>query len=71
MDLEYRDNPFGNEPSTSKYFAYGIRNSFGMAIDPISGTLWNTENGPGQYDELNFVKKGFNSGRSPWDLFPK
>lgn len=56
------DNPFGNEPSTSKYFAYGIRNSFGMAIDPISGTLWNTENGPGQYDELNVVKKGFNSG---------
>lgn len=56
------DNPFGNEPSTSKYFAYGIRNSFGMAIDPISGTLWNTENGPGKYDELNIVKKGFNSG---------
>lgn len=59
------DNPFGNEPSTSKYFAYGIRNSFGMAIDPISGTLWNTENGPGQYDELNVVKKGFNSG---WEV---
>ncbi len=56
------DNPFGNDPSTSKYFVYGIRNSFGMAIDPISGTLWNTENGPGQYDELNVVKKGFNSG---------
>lgn len=56
------DNPFVNDPSTSKYFAYGIRNSFGMAIDPISGTLWNTENGPRQYDELNVVKKGFNSG---------
>jgi glucose/arabinose dehydrogenase len=56
------DNPFTNDPSTSKYFAYGIRNSFGMAIDPISGTLWNTENGPSQYDELNIVRKGFNSG---------
>jgi glucose/arabinose dehydrogenase len=51
------DNPFSDEPSTSKYFVYGIRNSFGMAIDPISDTLWNTENGPGQYDELNIVKK--------------
>lgn len=60
-----QDNPFSNEPSTSKYFAYGIRNSFGMAIDPISDTLWNTENGPGQYDELNIVKKGFNSG---WEV---
>jgi glucose/arabinose dehydrogenase len=59
------DNPFANDPSTSKYFAYGIRNSFGMAIDPISGTLWNTENGPSQYDELNVVKKGFNSG---WEV---
>jgi aldose sugar dehydrogenase len=56
-----KNNPFINEPSTSKYFAYGIRNSFGMAIDPISGTLWNTENG-GQFDELNIVKEGFNSG---------
>lgn len=56
-----KNNPFTNEPSTSKYFAYGIRNSFGMAIDPISGTLWNTENG-GQFDELNIVKEGFNSG---------
>lgn len=59
-----RDNPFISEPSASKYFAYGIRNSFGMAIDPISGTLWNTENG-GQYDELNIVNEGFNSG---WEV---
>jgi glucose/arabinose dehydrogenase len=46
----------------SKYFAYGIRNSFGLALDPESGYLWSTENGPGSYDEINIVKPGFNGG---------
>ena len=44
------------------YFAYGIRNSFGMAFDPVTGNLWDTENGPGTGDEINFVDPGFNSG---------
>jgi hypothetical protein len=57
------DNPFaasgGNLP---KYYAYGIRNSFGFAFDPVTGNLWNTENGPADYDEVNLVLPGFNSG---------
>lgn len=44
------------------YYAYGIRNSFGLAFDPLSGNLWETENGPQDGDEINFVKPGFNSG---------
>ena len=57
------DNPFfsqgGNVP---KYYAYGIRNSFGLAFDPLTGELWDTENGPANYDEINVVQPGFNSG---------
>lgn len=44
------------------YFAYGIRNGFGMALDPVSGYLWDTENGPSYFDEVNLVLPGFNSG---------
>ncbi|HET8857658.1 MAG TPA: PQQ-dependent sugar dehydrogenase [Nitrososphaeraceae archaeon] len=55
-------NPFYSNSDTSKYFAYGIRNSFGITIDPLTGTLWQTENGPSEYDEINIVKPGFNSG---------
>jgi glucose/arabinose dehydrogenase len=44
------------------YYAYGIRNSFGMDFDPITGFLWDTENGEDKYDEINLVKPGFNSG---------
>ena len=55
-------NPFYSNPDTSKYFAYGIRNSFGITLDPVTGTLWQTENGPSEYDEINIVKPGFNSG---------
>jgi len=62
------DNPFINNnndsdlSSLNKYYAYGIRNSFGIAFDPVTNILWDTENGPSEYDELNVVKPGFNSG---------
>jgi aldose sugar dehydrogenase len=62
-------NPFLNVNRTddnysnlSKYYAYGIRNSFGLAIDPMTGILWDTENGPDGFDEINIVRPGFNSG---------
>ena len=45
-----------------KYYAYGIRNSFGLTIDPLTGYLWQTENGPDTYDEINVSEPGFNSG---------
>jgi len=54
---------FGNG-NISKYYAYGIRNSFGIAFDPITGNLWDTENGPDFGDEINLVRPGFNSGWS-------
>jgi len=58
------DNPFFNSSNEwmQKYYGYGIRNSFGLAIDPISGLLWDTENGDESYDEMNIVRSGFNSG---------
>ena len=66
-----KNNPFldngafnSNDP-VAKYYAYGIRNSFGEAFDPITGQLWITENGPADYDEINLVKPGFNSG---WNI---
>ena len=58
------DNPFFNSSNErmQKYYAYGIRNSFGLAVDPISGLLWDTKNRLDSYDELNIVYPGFNSG---------
>ncbi|HYG00752.1 MAG TPA: PQQ-dependent sugar dehydrogenase [Candidatus Saccharimonadales bacterium] len=44
------------------YYAYGIRNGFGMDFDPVTGNLWDTENGPNYGDEINLVQPGFNSG---------
>jgi glucose/arabinose dehydrogenase len=52
----------GNNTSTNKYYAYGIRNSFGMDFDPVTKKLWDTENGPTFGDEINLVEPGFNSG---------
>jgi glucose/arabinose dehydrogenase len=42
------------------YYAYGIRNSFGLNFDPITGFLWDTENGPQDGDEINLVEPVFN-----------
>jgi aldose sugar dehydrogenase len=52
----------GTTHPLNKYIAYGIRNSFGIDFDPLTGSLWDTENGPSSNDELNFVGAGFNSG---------
>jgi aldose sugar dehydrogenase len=66
-----RNNPFfrhgarvGGEVGANlqRIFAYGIRNSFGMAFDPVSGRLWQQENGEDAFDEINRVEAGLNSG---------
>ena len=57
------DNPiFGDGLPLNVYYAMGIRNSFGMDFDPLTGNLWDTENGPDTGDEINLVFPGFNSG---------
>lgn len=59
LDVSRSDESYAN---LSKYYAYGIRNSFGLAIDPLTHILWDTENGPDGFDEINLVRPGFNSG---------
>ena len=65
------DNPFFNAATTltgqaaaniKKVFAYGVRNGFGMAFDPLAGYLWTQENGDDAFDEMNRVSAGFNGG---------
>lgn len=65
------DNPFfaagaslGGEAGANiqKIFSYGHRNGFGMAFDPASGWLWETENADDAYAELNRVVPGLNGG---------
>lgn len=69
----FNELSFGNWKDTSvilqvdplgDYAAIGIRNSFGLAIDPVTGYLWDTENGPDKFDEINLISKKFNSGWS-------
>jgi aldose sugar dehydrogenase len=63
-DAVIPNSPLGNDtdPTLNKYYAYGIRNSFGIDFDPVTGNLWDTENGPAYGDEINLVEPGFNSG---------
>lgn len=65
------DNPFfgvgaamGGEVGANlqKVFSYGHRNGFGMAFDPVTGNLWETENADDAYSELNHVIAGMNGG---------
>lgn len=52
----------GSTHPLNKYYAYGIRNSFGVDFDPVTGKIWDSENGPASNDEINLVDPGFNSG---------
>ncbi len=47
---------------TGPYYAIGVRNSFGLTVDPVTGKLWDTENGPDHGDEVNIIPPNFNSG---------
>ena len=47
---------------TLEVYAIGIRNTYGLDFDPVTGILWDTENGPEFFDEINLVQKKFNSG---------
>ncbi len=62
-DIDFKDNGVILELETEKpYFAMSIRNSFGLAIDPVTGNLWATENRDDDFDEINLVPEKFNSG---------
>ena len=54
-------NPFDDE-KLSKYYSYGVRNGYGLAVDPITNQVWDTENGNELFDEVNLIFPGFNSG---------
>lgn len=65
------DNPFfaagaalGGEvgANVQKLFAYGIRNAFGFDFDPVSGALWDEQNGDDSFTEINRVEPGANLG---------
>jgi glucose/arabinose dehydrogenase len=65
------DNPFFNVSTSltgeaaaniKKLYAYGVRNGFGLAFDPLSGNLWDQENGDDAYDEMNRITPGANNG---------
>ena len=58
------NSPLGERVPLNLYYSYGLRNSFGIDFDPLTGKLWDTENGDDFGDELNLVEPGFNSGWS-------
>jgi len=57
----------GNKFPLNLYYSYGIWNSFGIDFDPVTGNLWDTENGLIFGDEINLVEPGFNSGYAKID----
>ncbi len=60
------DNPFVATPgAVGSIWSLGHRNPQGLALDPVSGDLWESEHGPRGGDELNHVGRGLNYG---WPL---
>ncbi|RPD42013.1 PQQ-dependent sugar dehydrogenase [Chitinophaga barathri] len=56
-------NPFeGKADARPELFSYGHRNVQGLAFNPATGDLWETEFGPRGGDELNRVEAGKNYG---------
>jgi glucose/arabinose dehydrogenase len=63
------DNPFvGRKDALPSIWSYGHRNPEGLAFDPASGLLWESEHGPTGGDEINIIGKGANYG---WGVVSK
>jgi glucose/arabinose dehydrogenase len=59
-------NPFaGRADFKPEIYSYGHRNQLGLAFHPVTGDLWNAEQGPNGGDELNIIRPGRNYG---WPL---
>ncbi len=57
------DNPFAKSDTARKeIWTYGHRNSQGIAFQPGTGFLYNSEHGPTGGDEINIVTRGNNYG---------
>ncbi|WP_407321321.1 PQQ-dependent sugar dehydrogenase [Dickeya ananatis] len=60
------DNPFVNHSGARpEIWAYGLRNPQGLALNPWSGDVWESEHGPRGGDEINIPQPGENDG---WPL---
>ena len=58
-----KDNPFvGKAGALPTIWSYGHRNPQGLAWDPVSGKLWESEHGPQGGDEINIIEPGKNYG---------
>jgi glucose/arabinose dehydrogenase len=44
------------EKGFERSFGIGIRNSFGMAFDPVTGYLWSADEGPDGVHNINLIK---------------
>ena len=59
-------NPFaGRQDTRSEIWTLGHRNPQGLAINPLTGSLWEHEHGPQGGDEINIIRRGRNYG---WPL---
>ena len=58
-----KDNPFvGRTGYRPEIYSVGHRNTLGLIIHPVTGQLWQHENGPNGGDELNIILPGRDYG---------
>lgn len=56
-------NPFAGRPDAlPEVFSYGNRNPQGLAVQPGTGLIWESEHGPQGGDEINIIRPGVNYG---------
>jgi aldose sugar dehydrogenase len=57
------DNPFvGTDSQPPEVFTVGHRSTIGLAVHPVTGEIWQNENGPNGGDEINVLRPGADYG---------
>ena len=68
-----QDNPFvGAEPATTpraETWVWGVRNPWGLFVDPRDGAMWIADVGENGWEEINVVRKADSGVDLGWPIF--
>jgi glucose/arabinose dehydrogenase len=63
------DNPYAGGGGRPEIWAFGLRNPWRMAFDPLTGDLFIADVGQNQWEEINFLPAGHGAGTNfGWNL---
>lgn len=63
------NNPLVGSSGRDEIYAWGLRNTWKMSLDPQTNRIWGGDVGQGQFEEINIIQNGRNYGWKRYEAF--